>query len=232
MTSENRTEQLKAIKDAVTNLTESPLYEYRVSNKYYPVIGQGSHNARIMFIGEAPGKNEAEQGRPFCGASGRLLDQLLDSITLKREDVYVTNIVKDRPPENRDPSKEEIALYSPFLDQQIDVIQPEVIVTLGRFSMEFILIKFDAPEKTQKISQLHGKLIKAQASYGQIYVVPLFHPAVALYRQDQKETLLQDFQQLTQFVGAVPSREVAPSEALPAAPPEPPPVKIEQPRLF
>ena len=120
MTTTDRTEQLRAIKDAIVNLTESPLYQYRVDNGYYPVIGQGSHYAKIMFIGEAPGKNEAETGRPFCGASGRVLDELLASIDLKREDVYVTNIVKDRPPENRDPQKKEIELYSPFLVQQIE----------------------------------------------------------------------------------------------------------------
>jgi DNA polymerase len=147
----DRTEQLRSIKDAVVNLTESPLYAYRTENNYFPVIGQGNHYADIMFIGEAPGKNEAEQGRPFCGASGRVLDELLASIDLQREDVYVTNIVKDRPPENRDPHKGEIALYAPFLEQQIDIIQPNVIATLGRFSMEFILKKYNAPEATCRL---------------------------------------------------------------------------------
>lgn len=198
----DKTEQLRAVKDAVVNLSNSPLYQYRVDNGYFPVLGQGSHDARIMFVGEAPGENEAKQGRPFCGASGRVLDEMLASIDLKREEVYVTNIVKDRPPSNRDPNPAEIALYAPFLDQQIDIIQPEVIATLGRFSMEFILTKFNAPEKTQKISQLHGQLIAAQASYGSIYIVPLFHPAVSLYRADQKQTLLEDFQVLKQFVGS------------------------------
>lgn len=196
----DKTELLKVIRDAVWNLTESPLYEYRKANNYYPVLGMGSHDASIMFIGEAPGKNEAEKGQPFVGASGKLLDKMLETINLKREDVYITNIVKDRPPENRDPSTAEIQLYSPFLVQQIDIIQPKVIATLGRFSMEFILKLFNAPEKTQKISQLHGKVIKVEASYGAIHVVPLFHPAVALYTQSQKETLLQDFQILKQFI--------------------------------
>ncbi|GAB4331839.1 MAG: type-4 uracil-DNA glycosylase [Phototrophicales bacterium] len=195
-----KTELLKQIRDEVINLKESPLYEFRVRNNYFPVLGQGNHNADIMFIGEAPGKNEAEQGRPFCGASGRVLDELLASINLKREDVYVTNIVKDRPPDNRDPSREEIKLYSPFLVRQINIIQPRVIATLGRFSMEFILKLFDAPEQNDKISQLHGRKIKAQASYGEVYVVPLFHPAVALYRADQKTTLKHDFQVLKDFI--------------------------------
>lgn len=196
---QDRTELLRAIRDEVVNLTQSPLYEYRTSNNYLPVIGQGSHYAKIMFIGEAPGKNEAEQGRPFCGASGRFLDELLASVGIVREDVYITNIVKDRPPENRDPTRAEIELYAPFLDRQIDIIQPSVIATLGRFSMEFILRRFDAPEKTEKISKLHGKLIKTQGSYGEVNILPLFHPASALYSPSQKPILLQDFQQLLAF---------------------------------
>ncbi len=198
--STDRTEQLRAIKDALVNLRESPLYEYRQRNGYYPVIGQGKHNADIMFIGEAPGKNEAETGRPFCGASGRVLDELLESIDLDRQDVYVTNIVKDRPPDNRDPLKTEIDLYAPFLERQIGIIQPKVIATLGRFSMEFILRRFGAFQANQKISQLHGQVIKVRTAYGRASVVPLFHPAAALYNASQRTTLEEDFQVLKQFV--------------------------------
>ncbi len=197
----DNTEQLRLIRDEVLNLTASPLYDYRTQNNYYPVLGQGKHDARIMFIGEAPGKNEAETGRPFCGASGRLLDQLLAHIDLNREDVYITNILKDRPPDNRDPLPAEIAIYTPFLDRQISIIQPEVIVTLGRFAMEFILKKFNSPEQNGRISQLHGKLIPAQAPYGPIHVVALFHPAFGLYRGDKKAMLFDDFEVLRQFVG-------------------------------
>lgn len=198
--SSDRLERMRAIKDEIVNLRESPLYEYRQKMGYYPVIGQGSHTARIMFIGEAPGENEAKTGRPFCGAAGRVLDELLDSIDLKREDVYVTNIVKDRPPDNRDPHQGEIELYAPFLDQQIDIIQPDVIATLGRFSMVWVLDRFGAPEAKQKISQLHGKLIPVKTSYGDSLVIPLFHPAASLYRPDQKATLLEDFKVLKQFI--------------------------------
>lgn len=194
-----KTEKLQALHDALLNLTGSPLYEYRKQNNYLPVLGQGSPDARIMFIGEAPGKKEAEKGMPFVGASGKFLDKMLEGINLKREDVYITNIVKDRPPDNRDPKPEEIRLYSPLLIQQIDIIQPAVFATLGRFSMEFVLKLFDVPEKSEKISQLHGRVIEAQASYGKIHIVPLFHPAVALYTQSQKAILLEDFQILKQF---------------------------------
>jgi uracil-DNA glycosylase len=197
---DERTEQLRRIREEIVNLTESPLYEFRVENNYFPVIGQGSHFAKIMFIGEAPGENEAKTGRPFCGQSGRVLDELLDRIGLERDDVYVTNIVKDRPPKNRDPNKAEIKLYAPYLKRQIEIIQPSVIATLGRFSMEFVLDLLDAPEKDQKITELHGKTIKAQADYGEVYVVPLYHPAVALYNVNQKATLVEDFKALKPFV--------------------------------
>ena len=200
--STDRTEQLRAIRDELVNLKESPLYDYRQRNGYFPVIGQGDHYADIMFIGEAPGKNEAETGRPFCGASGRVLDELLASIQLERPDVYVTNIVKDRPPNNRDPLKTEIDLYAPFLERQIGIIQPKVIATLGRFSMEFILRRFGAFQANQKISQLHGTVIKVRTAYGRASVVPLYHPAAALYNASQRDTLEKDFQVLKQFISA------------------------------
>ena len=195
----DRTEELRAIRDAIVHLSESPLYEYRTRNNYFPVIGQGSHYARIMFIGEAPGKNEAETGRPFVGAAGRLLDEMIASIGIKRDDVYITNIVKDRPPENRDPRPEEIELYAPFLVRQIEIIQPQVIATLGRFSMEFILRLVNMPEASQKISMLHGNLLNARAEYGPIHIVTLFHPAAALYKASDRELHFQDFQVLKQF---------------------------------
>lgn len=199
-TSPEKTEKMRAIRDEIVVLEASPLYEYRTSNGYFPVIGEGSHDARIMFIGEAPGENEAKTGRPFCGASGRVLDEMLASINLNRQDVYVTNIVKDRPPKNRDPRTDEIDLYAPFLDRQIDIIQPDVIATLGRFSMVWILERFGSDKATQKISQLHGKLIPVKAGFGDVMVIPLFHPAAALYRADQKQTLMDDFQVLKEFV--------------------------------
>jgi uracil-DNA glycosylase family 4 len=196
----SKTEQMREIKDEIVNLKKSPLYEYRTSNGYYPVIGQGDHDASILFIGEAPGLNEAKTGVPFCGASGRVLDELLEMIDLDRKQVYITNVVKDRPPDNRDPRKNEIELYAPFLERQINIIEPKVIATLGRFSMEFILDLLNMAEKDQKISQLHGRLLEGQASYGSVYVLPLFHPAVALYQRSQRTTLEEDFKVLEQFV--------------------------------
>lgn len=195
----DRTELLRKIKEEVVDFKESPLYQERVKNKVFPVIGEGSHQAKIMFIGEAPGKNEAATGRPFCGAAGKILDKLLDSVEIKREEVYITNIVKDRPPFNRDPLPEEIAVYGPFLDRQIDIIQPKVIATLGRFSMAYIMQKFGLTEQLAPISKLHGKVLETNTSYGPIKIIPLYHPAVAVYRGGNIEELKKDFQILKEF---------------------------------
>lgn len=194
-----RTEEMRKIRDEVLNLKESPLYEYRTKNKYFPVIGEGSHEANIVFVGEAPGKNEAETGRPFCGASGKILDELLEHIGIPREEVYVTNIVKDRPPSNRDPLPEEIEVYGPFLNRQLEIIKPKAIATLGRFSMEYIMEKFGLSDKLKPISQIHGQVFETETSFGKIHIIPLYHPAVAVYNADSKDNLKKDFEILKQF---------------------------------
>ena len=191
-----RNPELKKIKDEILNLKSSPLYQYRADNNYYPVVGEGNHKASIVFIGEAPGKNEAQTGRPFCGASGRILDVLLESAHIKRTDVYITNVVKDRPPANRDPSPEEIKLYSPFLVRQLNIIKPEIIATLGRFSMDFIMRLFGLEDKLDSISRIHGKIFNVQADWGKIKIIPLFHPAVAVYDANKLNGLKKDFQAL------------------------------------
>ena len=190
---------MRKIRDEVVGLTRSPLYKFRIENKNLPVIGEGSHFAKIMFIGEAPGKNEAATGRPFCGASGRILDELLLSAGIKREDVYVTNIVKDRPPANRDPLPSEIEIYGPFLDRQIEIIQPKVIATLGRYSMGYIMNKLGLELELEPISKIHGKVFDTTLSYGGIKVVPLYHPAVAVYNSHTKDQLKEDFKVLLDF---------------------------------
>ena len=147
------------------------------------VPGNGDTKADLMFIGEAPGKNEDEQGVPFCGASGRLLSELLASINLSREQIFITNIVKCRPPDNRDPLPNEIESCSPYLKQQVEEVKPKVIATLGRYAMNHFL-----PD--MKISEAHGRAFRRQ---GQIFV-PLYHPAVALYRASMRDELMADFQ--------------------------------------
>jgi uracil-DNA glycosylase len=191
-----REKLMREIQEEVTALKESPLYEYRVENDYLPVIGEGSLNAKIMFVGEAPGRNEAKTGKPFCGAAGKILDQLLESVGIERKNVYITSIVKDRPPKNRDPLPREIEIYGPFLDRQIEIIQPQVIAALGRYACEYIISKFGLASELEPIGKLHGKVFDAKLSFGPIKVVALYHPAVAIYNSNTKDQLKQDFQVL------------------------------------
>ncbi|MEK7642476.1 MAG: uracil-DNA glycosylase [Patescibacteria group bacterium] len=193
---EQRKELMRKIRDEVVGLKNSPLYKFRVENKNLPVIGEGSHFAEIMFIGEAPGRNEARTGRPFCGRAGQILDQLLEAVGIERSEIYVTNIVKDRPPMNRDPLSEEIEIYGPFLDRQIEIIEPKVIATLGRYSMSYIMPKFGLELELEPISKAHGKVYDAKTNYGPIKIVPLYHPAVAVYNSHTLDLLKKDFQVL------------------------------------
>lgn len=194
-------EALKKIRDELLNLTSSPLYAERVSNSMFPVIGEGSHDANIMFVGEAPGKNEAKTGKPFCGMSGRVLDELLQSIKLDREKVYITNIVKDRPTNNRDPKKEEIEIYGPFLDRQIEIIEPKIIVPLGRFAVEYIMKKFELDSELQPIGKIHGQIFDAKLNNKDtIKIIPLYHPAVAVYNRNMINLLKEDFKILKDFI--------------------------------
>jgi len=192
----NKTEELKKIKDEIVGLTNSPLYAERIANKVFPVIGEGNHDAEIMFIGEAPGENEAKTGRPFCGRAGKVLDELLKSVGINREDVYVTNIVKDRPPKNRDPFPEEISIYAPFLDRQIEIIKPKVVATLGRFSMQYVMNRYGLEWELAPISILHGKVFQAS----NFKLIPLYHPAAAIYNQYLLDTLKTDFQVLKTLI--------------------------------
>ncbi len=197
---ESRKVALEKIKSDLLVFKKSPLYKYRKENKYLPVVGGGSHFAKIMLVGEAPGKTEAKCGLPFCGASGRVLNQLLVSAGIKRADVYITNIVKDRPPENRDPSVEEKDLYAPFLDRQIEIIQPKVIAALGRHSMECLMSRFNLAKNMEPISQAHGKAFETNASYGKIYIVALYHPAASIYNIHLRPTLVEDFKIINSLV--------------------------------
>lgn len=182
-------EALKKTAKGVLNLIASPLYTYRVENNYLPVFGEGSPDAEIMFVGEAPGKNEAVSGRPFCGSAGKILDSLLESIGLMREDVYITSIVKDRPPKNRDPKPDEIALYAPFLDKQIEIIKPRIIATLGRHAMEYVMKRYGLENELKPIGELHGKVFSTQ----KFKIVALYHPAAVIYNRKLMDTLKEDF---------------------------------------
>lgn len=198
----DKKEKMKEIRDEVRDLEASPLYGYRIENNYHPVLGEGSYDAKIVFIGEAPGKNEAETGRPFCGRAGNLLDELLESIGIDRGDVYITNILKDRPPGNRDPEPEEIKLYGPFLDRQLRIIEPKVIATLGRFSMAYIMKKYGLDDQIETIGNAHGKIYETGGLFGSVSVIPLYHPAAAIYNPGSKGVLFEDFKKLKELAGA------------------------------
>jgi len=196
----SKTDLMRAIKDEILALKESSLYEYRTTNKYFPVIGEGSHDAKIMFVGEAPGRNEAKTGKPFCGAAGKVLDALLEHVEIPRNSIYITNIVKDRPPENRDPTSREIEVYGPFLDRQIEIIKPRVIVALGRYAMGYIMNKFGLGLELEPIGKAHGKAYFAKASYGDVDIVTLYHPCVAVYNPNNLPNLKKDMEILKKYV--------------------------------
>lgn len=160
------------------------------------VMGDGNVDAEIVFIGEAPGKKEDEQGLPFVGAAGKFLDKMLVSANLQRSDVYITNIVKYRPPDNRDPLPAEKKAFLPYLMRQLDVIHPKIVVTLGRHSMEYFL-----PD--QKISLVHGQSKPVTLDGIKLVVVPLYHPAAALHNGSLRATLIEDFMQLTTIINTL-----------------------------
>lgn len=150
------------------------------------VFGDGDINSDIVFIGEAPGKKEDETGLPFMGAAGKFLNEMLESIGLDRKNVYITNIVKYRPPKNRDPSTDEKQAFLPYLMRQLDVIAPKLVVTLGRHSMEYFL-------PGVKIGEVHGQLQTVDMPQRSWMILPLFHPAAALYNGSLRQTLKDDF---------------------------------------
>lgn len=150
------------------------------------VFGEGNPDTDIYFLGEAPGFWEDQKGRPFVGMAGKLLDELIQSIGFKREDVYISNVVRFRPPENRDPLPEELEAFKPYVDQEIEIVNPKLIVTLGRFSMGKFL-----PEV--KISKVHGQVRKITWNGKQVTVIPMYHPAAALRAGEVMKQLKEDF---------------------------------------
>jgi uracil-DNA glycosylase family 4 len=182
-------EQLEKIKKSIIKDDICP--ELRAEAKQL-VFGDGNPDAEIVLIGEAPGKNEDEQGLPFVGAAGRFLEEMLNAIGMKRSDVYITNIVKYRPPNNRDPYPDEKAAFLPYLRSQLEVIKPKLVVTLGRHSMDSLLPGL-------QISKCHGQPKRYK---DQVYL-PLFHPAAALYNGSMRQTLIDDFVRVPKILAAI-----------------------------
>ncbi len=196
----DRGQKLRKIKEEVLVCRKCLLYEERIKGKFYPVIGEGNHWAKIMFIGEAPGLNEAKTGKPFCGTAGKILDELLEFVGIKREDVYITNILKDRPPSNRDPLPEEIKACVPYLARQIEIIKPKIICPLGRYSMKFLMGKFGLQNQIEGISKIHGKPFKSSDLFQGVTIIPFYHPAVVAYNPNMKKILMEDFKILKTII--------------------------------
>ena len=184
-TREEKERALAQIAEEIRDCERCELHRTRTKS----VPGEGSADARIMLIGEAPGWNEDQQGRPFVGAAGKFLEELLGKAELTRGEVFITNVVKSRPPGNRDPLPDEIAACAPYLERQIEVIDPEVIVTLGRFSMARWF-------PGERISKIHGQPKRV----GRRLIVPMYHPAAALHQQTLRETIEDDFSKLPRFL--------------------------------
>jgi uracil-DNA glycosylase family 4 len=194
---------LLAYGDVVAGCTSCALAEGRTQ----VVFGSGSPNAELMFVGEAPGFHEDKQGVPFVGAAGKLLSKLLDGIGMTRDEVYIANVLKCRPPGNRDPQPEEIASCEPHLFKQIELIQPKLIATLGNFATKLL------SGKPNGITQVHGREQKVALGGMDVTLYPIFHPAAALYTPRMLEVLEEDFRRIPELLG----RTLAP----PPPPPEP-----------
>jgi len=176
---------IKELEEQISKCEKCPLSKTRTN----AVPGEGSLNAEIMFVGEGPGQKEDELGRPFVGAAGKLLDKMIESIGLKRKDVFIANVVKCRPPKNRDPLPEEVEACRNWLDEQVKLINPKLIVLLGRHSMDRFLPGL-------RISQDHGKPKRYR---GRVYF-PVYHPAAALYRRSLTEDLQKDFKKIPKIL--------------------------------
>jgi DNA polymerase len=186
----SKKEFLDAVATEVIVCTKCHLWKTRKN----AVPGEGNSESPIMFIGEAPGQSEDIEGKPFVGAAGKFLETLLSEIGLSRSDVFICNIVKCRPPRNREPMPNEIQTCTPYLDRQIKIIKPKIIVALGNYSTAYLFSK--ANLTFSGITQAHGKFFQATILDMQMIIFPTFHPAAALYSAKYKETLQRDFQLL------------------------------------
>ncbi len=188
-------ESLEELRELIGDCTRCGLADTRTTL----VFGVGDPHARVLIIGEAPGRNEDLTGQPFVGAAGRFLDELLAHAGLRREQVYIANVLKCRPPKNRDPLPAEIATCTPYLLEQIRLVCPEIIVTLGNFATRFVL------ETDEGITKLHG----VTRQVGRFEVLPVYHPAAAIYDRSKRDALFEDFARLGEILGTPPLADVS-----------------------
>ena len=197
MTKEIKTKKLKELYIKMKADNSLPLKEGATNL----VFGAGNPDAEIVFIGEGPGHWEDQKGKPFVGNSGKFLDQLLHSIKLLREKVFITNVVNYRPPENRDPTPEEIAAFKPYIDKMIDIIDPKIIITLGRFSMAKFI-------PGVRISDVHGKKKLIDWGDRKITIIPMYHPAAGLRNGEMKRRTIEDFSKVPGILSEAAQTEV------------------------
>jgi uracil-DNA glycosylase family 4 len=189
-----KTELMTDLINEIRNCQRCRLWQ----NATNPVPGEGTFEARLMLIGEAPGYWEDVKGRPFVGAAGRVLTELLNQINLSRDQVFIGNIVKHRPPNNRAPRVDEILACAPYLVKQILIINPQIIVTLGRYATKYLLSKENI--QVDRISQLHGRIFTIELAEQPYYVMPTYHPAALLYNASYKPEIQQDFLKIRQLL--------------------------------
>lgn len=193
-------EELKLLEDEIRGCVKCPLHKSRTN----PVPGEGSRKSGLMFVGEAPGFNEDRQGRPFVGAAGKLLTELIEDILgLRRDEVYITNVVKCRPPHNRDPLPEEIEACAPYLERQVSILRPKVIVALGRHSALHFLSK--AGIGAEGIMAVRGRFYRIRYAGASLEVFPTLHPAAALYNPGNRDVIVEDFKRLKGMLGGLTS---------------------------
>jgi len=195
----NSTNELRSIRDDVVQCTQCDLHKTRT----YPVVGAGNHDADILIVGEAPGEEEDKKAVPFIGAAGKVLDKMLNHIELNRDDVYITNTVKCRPPGNADPTDEQKNACSGYLFRQVEAINPKVVVCLGNHATKSIMDMFGLEAKVEPISKIHGKLFATDPVLfpSGVKVMPLYHPAAMLHNPPLAEELRKDFKKLKAATG-------------------------------
>jgi DNA polymerase len=186
----NKTDQIKNLTRCISQCTLCSLSKTRTN----VVVGTGVIPSRIFFIGEAPGSAEDKQGKPFVGRAGKLFDSLLSSIDIQRKDVYIANILKCRPPKNRNPKSIEISQCTPYLEKQLELVNPEIIAPLGNFATKYCCNKYDI--EFDNISNIHGEKYSIKNKSKSCILIPLFHPAAAVYNPNLTNLMLQDMEQI------------------------------------
>lgn len=203
MKSEKKTSDKELELELLYNSCKEKLIDELSKNSQNLVFGKGSANSEIFFIGEAPGAKEDEIGIPFVGRAGKELDKMLQNISLNLKDCYIANVLKYRPPKNRDPKKEEIASHLPYLLEQISIIDPKIIVPLGNYATKLVLAQFKVEEmrKIKGVSELHANIHKVEVNTKSFNVFPVFHPSAMMYNPKLREVFKEDFKLLAKFLG-------------------------------